>query len=171
MAEWPSPCNGQVTFLKLWPSDLPHAMVKWPSSCQVAFLMKRPSEFPWSMLSDFPSGMPSDSPSGIAETHIGTIFVEVEALNRALLWCQAVRFPLRSIVSDCLTLVRRLQKRSFDRLALSGFIAAIASSLFSFPGASISFIPRTENTIAHNLAREALGTDEEMIWNNLSSSL
>uniref|UniRef100_A0A803P560 RNase H type-1 domain-containing protein n=1 Tax=Cannabis sativa TaxID=3483 RepID=A0A803P560_CANSA len=119
MAEWPSPCNGQVTFLKLWPSDLPHAMVKWPSSCQG----------------------------------------------------QAVRFPLRSIVSDCLTLVRRLQKRSFDRLALSGFIAAIASSLFSFPGASISFIPRTENTIAHNLAREALGTDEEMIWNNLSSSL
>uniref|UniRef100_A0A803Q7V4 RNase H type-1 domain-containing protein n=1 Tax=Cannabis sativa TaxID=3483 RepID=A0A803Q7V4_CANSA len=99
------------------------------------------------------------------------IFAEAEALNRALLWCQAVQFPLRSIVSDCLTLVRRLQKHSLDRSALSGFIATIASSLSSFPGASIGFIPRTENTIVHNLARATLGTDEEMVWNNLSSFL
>uniref|UniRef100_A0A803PJ46 RNase H type-1 domain-containing protein n=1 Tax=Cannabis sativa TaxID=3483 RepID=A0A803PJ46_CANSA len=36
-------------------------------------------------------------------------FAEAEALNRALLWCQAIRFPLSSIVSDCQTLVRRFK--------------------------------------------------------------
>uniref|UniRef100_A0A803QDA7 Reverse transcriptase domain-containing protein n=1 Tax=Cannabis sativa TaxID=3483 RepID=A0A803QDA7_CANSA len=98
------------------------------------------------------------------------IFAEAEALHRALLWCQAVRFPIAVITSDCQTLVHRIQKFSPDRSALSGLVALIVSSLSSFPGAVVRHIPRSTNTTAHDVARSALGTDKERIWNHFSSS-
>uniref|UniRef100_A0A803Q893 Reverse transcriptase domain-containing protein n=1 Tax=Cannabis sativa TaxID=3483 RepID=A0A803Q893_CANSA len=98
------------------------------------------------------------------------IYAEAEALNRALLWCQAVRFPIAVIASDCQNLVHRIQKFSPNRSALSGLVAMIVSSLSSFPGVIVHYIPRSTNTIAHDLARSALGTDKEIIWNHFSSS-
>uniref|UniRef100_A0A803Q5D6 RNase H type-1 domain-containing protein n=1 Tax=Cannabis sativa TaxID=3483 RepID=A0A803Q5D6_CANSA len=110
------------------------------------------------------AGLSAPSTSGLPP-----IFAEAEALNRALLWCQAVRFPLAAIASDCQNLVHRLQKFSPDRSALSGIIAMIASSLSSFPGASLHYITRTANTRAYNLARAALETKKEIVWNHFSS--
>ncbi|KAF4355777.1 hypothetical protein F8388_019176 [Cannabis sativa] len=98
------------------------------------------------------------------------IFAEDEALHRALLWCQAVRFPIAVIASDCQNLVHRIQKFSPDRSALSGLVALIVSSLSYFPGAVVHHIHRSTNTTAHDLARSALGTDKEIIWNHFSSS-
>uniref|UniRef100_A0A803PJW1 RNase H type-1 domain-containing protein n=1 Tax=Cannabis sativa TaxID=3483 RepID=A0A803PJW1_CANSA len=98
------------------------------------------------------------------------IFAEAEALHRALLWCQAVRFPIAVIASDCQNLVHRINKHSPDRSALAGLITMIVSSLSSFPGVTVHHIPRSLNTTAHNLARHALGTNEESTWNLLSSS-
>ncbi|KAF4385054.1 hypothetical protein G4B88_017855 [Cannabis sativa] len=40
-----------------------------------------------------------------SHTALPPIFAEAEALHRALLWCQAVRFPIAVITSDCQTLV------------------------------------------------------------------
>ncbi|KAM6566494.1 hypothetical protein CsatA_025622 [Cannabis sativa] len=98
------------------------------------------------------------------------IFAEAEALHRALIWCQAVRFPLAAIDSDCQNLVHRINKFSPDRSALSGLITKIVSSLSSFPGVTVHHIPRSINTTAHNLARLALGTNEESTRNLISSS-
>ncbi|KAM6583339.1 hypothetical protein CsatB_010341 [Cannabis sativa] len=107
--------------------------------------------------------------SSPSKSGLPPIFAEAEALLRALSWCQAVRFPLAIIVSDCQNLVHRIQKFSHDRSALSGYISKIVSSLLPFPGASVHYNPRTLNSIAHDLARAALGTDEEKIWNYSSS--
>ncbi|KAM6582247.1 hypothetical protein CsatB_009249 [Cannabis sativa] len=108
----------------------------------------------------------------MAPSHSGLppIYAEAEALNRALLWCQAVRLLIAVIASDCQNLVHRIQKFSPDRSALSGIVAMIVSSLSSFPGASVHHIPRSTNTTAHDLARAALGTNKEITWNHLSSS-
>uniref|UniRef100_A0A803QHF5 Reverse transcriptase domain-containing protein n=1 Tax=Cannabis sativa TaxID=3483 RepID=A0A803QHF5_CANSA len=108
----------------------------------------------------------------MAPSHSGLppFYAEAEALNRALLWWQAVRFPIAVIASDCQNLVHRIQKFSPDRSALSRLVAMIVSSLSSFPGASVHYIPRSTNTTAHGLARAALGMDKEITWNHLSSS-
>uniref|UniRef100_A0A803QNQ6 Reverse transcriptase domain-containing protein n=1 Tax=Cannabis sativa TaxID=3483 RepID=A0A803QNQ6_CANSA len=52
-----------------------------------------------------------------SHTALAPIFAEAEALHRALLWCQAVRFPIAVITSDCQTLVHRIQNFSPDRFA------------------------------------------------------
>ncbi|KAM6589547.1 hypothetical protein CsatA_012152 [Cannabis sativa] len=104
-----------------------------------------------------------------SHTALAPIFAEAEALHRALLWCQAVRFPIAVITSDCQTLVHRIQNFSPDRSALSGLLALIVSSLSSFPGAVLHHIPRSTNVAAHDLARSALGTDKEIIRNLFSS--
>ncbi|KAF4380197.1 hypothetical protein G4B88_005654 [Cannabis sativa] len=46
-----------------------------------------------------------------SHTALAPIFAEAEALHRALLWCQAVCFPIAVITSDCQTLVhlRRIE--------------------------------------------------------------
>ncbi|XP_060965409.1 uncharacterized protein LOC133034357 [Cannabis sativa] len=77
-----------------------------------------------------------------SHTALPPIFAEAEALHRALLWCQAVCFPIAVITSDCQTLVHR---------------------------AVLHHIPRSTNTAAHDLARSALGTDKEIIRNLFSS--
>uniref|UniRef100_A0A803QNQ9 Reverse transcriptase domain-containing protein n=1 Tax=Cannabis sativa TaxID=3483 RepID=A0A803QNQ9_CANSA len=104
-----------------------------------------------------------------SHTALAPIFAEAEALHRALLWCQAVHFPIAVITSDCQSLVHRIHNFSPDRSALSGLLALIVSSLSSFPGAVLHYIPRTTNVAAHDLARSALGTDKEIIRNLFSS--
>ncbi|KAF4371644.1 hypothetical protein F8388_008584 [Cannabis sativa] len=54
--------------------------------------------------------------------------------------------------------------------SLAGLITTIVSSLSSFPGVKVHHISRSLNTTAHNLARHALGTNEESTWNLISSS-
>ncbi|KAF4393917.1 hypothetical protein G4B88_025886 [Cannabis sativa] len=57
-----------------------------------------------------------------ASSGLSPIFAEAEALNRALIWCKAVHFPINLVVSDCLDLVPRILKRKKDYSTLSNLL-------------------------------------------------
>uniref|UniRef100_A0A803PKG2 Reverse transcriptase domain-containing protein n=1 Tax=Cannabis sativa TaxID=3483 RepID=A0A803PKG2_CANSA len=91
------------------------------------------------------------------------IFAEAEALSRALTWCSVVKFPIGLIVLDCQVLINKIIQRRHNFSALSDRVWQIISSLSLFPNASICFIHGSLNILAHNLAQQALGTNEEVI--------
>ncbi|KAF4351894.1 hypothetical protein F8388_020455 [Cannabis sativa] len=78
------------------------------------------------------------------------LIMEAHSLQLALEWCQENSLMIQHIESDC-------------NIHLQEFIIKINSLLSLFPQASITYIPREANSVAHPLAKQALGLEQEAI--------
>uniref|UniRef100_A0A803NX77 RNase H type-1 domain-containing protein n=1 Tax=Cannabis sativa TaxID=3483 RepID=A0A803NX77_CANSA len=95
-------------------------------------------------------------------------FSRAWALRLALDWCSNVKLPLSIIFSDCQQLVGKVSSRKKDLSAMADVVWDIRNSLSHFPNASVTYTPRSNNTHAHQMAKGALGLDEELVWKNNS---
>ncbi|KAM6586928.1 hypothetical protein CsatA_009533 [Cannabis sativa] len=98
--------------------------------------------------------------------NIQPALAEAWALRLALDWCSSVKFPLSNIFSDCQQLVGKVSSRKKDLSAMADVVWDIKNSLSHFPNASVSYTPRDNNIHAHQMAKGALGLDEELVWKN-----
>uniref|UniRef100_A0A803PNT8 RNase H type-1 domain-containing protein n=1 Tax=Cannabis sativa TaxID=3483 RepID=A0A803PNT8_CANSA len=116
--------------------------------------------------------VPAPAPQVIAgfsvpmTANIQPVLAEAWALRLALDWCSSVKFPLSNIFSDCQQLVGKVSSRKKDLSALADVVWDIKNSLSHFPNASVSYTPRDNNIHAHQMAKGALGLDEELVWKN-----
>uniref|UniRef100_A0A803Q7W3 RNase H type-1 domain-containing protein n=1 Tax=Cannabis sativa TaxID=3483 RepID=A0A803Q7W3_CANSA len=75
------------------------------------------------------------------------------------------------VETDSKMLVDKVHNKKADFSALSDVVEDIRCSLSAFPDAHLRHINKTINCRAHNLARRALGQDEESCWNALIPTL
>uniref|UniRef100_A0A803PQN1 Reverse transcriptase domain-containing protein n=1 Tax=Cannabis sativa TaxID=3483 RepID=A0A803PQN1_CANSA len=64
----------------------------------------------------------------------------------------------------------QLAFRKKDLSAMADVVWDIRNSLSHFPNASVTYTPRNNNIHAHQMAKGALGLDEELVWKNNSPS-
>ncbi|KAM6555817.1 hypothetical protein CsatB_002836 [Cannabis sativa] len=98
--------------------------------------------------------------------NIQPVLAEAWALRLGLDWCSIVKFPLSNIFSDCQQLVGKVFSRKKDLSAMENVVWDIKNSLSHFPNASVSYTPRDNNIHAHQMAKGALGLDEELVCKN-----
>ncbi|KAM6545595.1 hypothetical protein CsatB_026331 [Cannabis sativa] len=96
--------------------------------------------------------------------NIQPALAEAWALRLALDWCSSVKLPLSIIFSDCQQLVGKVSSRKKDLSAMADVVWDIRNSLSHFPNASVTYTPRNNNIHAHQMAKGALGLDEELVW-------
>ncbi|KAM6580980.1 uncharacterized protein LOC115695246 [Cannabis sativa] len=89
----------------------------------------------------------------------------------SLEWCINIQIPLAVVETDSKMLVDKVHNKKADFSALSDVVEDIRCSLSAFPDAHLRHINKTINCRAHNLARRALGQDEESCWNALIPTL
>uniref|UniRef100_A0A803NWP6 Reverse transcriptase domain-containing protein n=1 Tax=Cannabis sativa TaxID=3483 RepID=A0A803NWP6_CANSA len=89
---------------------------------------------------------------------------EAWALRLGLNWCCNVRIPLSTIFTDCKQLTSKIFSRKKELSALADVILDIKNSLSHFPNATVCYTPRGNNIHAHQMAKGALGLDEELVW-------
>uniref|UniRef100_A0A803PV88 Reverse transcriptase domain-containing protein n=1 Tax=Cannabis sativa TaxID=3483 RepID=A0A803PV88_CANSA len=92
---------------------------------------------------------------------------EALALKAGLNWCQHIKIPLALVETDSKLLVDKVLGGKNDLSALSDIVTDIRNSLSFFPNVILRHTRRQFNGDAHNLARRALGLDEESCWNAL----
>ncbi|KAF4348401.1 hypothetical protein G4B88_008500 [Cannabis sativa] len=89
------------------------------------------------------------------------IFAEAQALFHGLSWCISLHHQPRTIFTDCLNLVSKVNGNWQDNSTLSLIVNQIRHSFSNFPDASLVHLPRQFNTTAHFLAREAIRLRED----------
>ena len=89
---------------------------------------------------------------------------EALALLVGLRWAENIGLPLKNISSDSLMLVQALNNTKFYHNELGMLLADIKMLMANFPGAIISHVNRKFNSVAHNLSKQALQLDGELIW-------
>ncbi|XP_060974663.1 uncharacterized protein LOC133039744 [Cannabis sativa] len=99
------------------------------------------------------------------------IMAEAMALESALIWCYNIRIPLANIYTDSKQLASKINSPKKELSALADVIEDIKSFLSYIPNVSVHFLPRDCNTHAHHMAKEALGLDEELVWNDIHPNL
>uniref|UniRef100_A0A803PAY0 Reverse transcriptase domain-containing protein n=1 Tax=Cannabis sativa TaxID=3483 RepID=A0A803PAY0_CANSA len=77
-----------------------------------------------------------------------------------------IKLPLSKVFSDCQQLIGKVSSRKKELSALADVVLDIKNSLSHFPNASVSYISRGHNIHAHQMAKGALGLDEELVWKN-----
>uniref|UniRef100_A0A803PJA4 RNase H type-1 domain-containing protein n=1 Tax=Cannabis sativa TaxID=3483 RepID=A0A803PJA4_CANSA len=102
---------------------------------------------------------------------VSPLMAEAMALKSTLDWCCSILIPLASIFTDSKQLISKINSSKKELSALADIVEDIKSSSSYFPTASICFVPRDSNTYAHHMARNALGLDEELVWNDFYPNL
>ncbi|KAF4392196.1 hypothetical protein F8388_012652 [Cannabis sativa] len=89
------------------------------------------------------------------------IFAEGQALLQGLSWCVDSQLQPEFIFSDYLNLVSKVKGNWQDHSVLSGLVSQIKLFFSNFPEASLKYLPRQFNTVAHRLAKDAIRLREE----------
>lgn len=95
---------------------------------------------------------------------LSVFHAETLALLVGLRWAQNIGLPIKTILSDSLSLVQALNNTNVYHNELGILISDIKMILANFPGAVISHVNRKFNCAAHNLAKQALQLDSELSW-------
>uniref|UniRef100_A0A803PL98 RNase H type-1 domain-containing protein n=1 Tax=Cannabis sativa TaxID=3483 RepID=A0A803PL98_CANSA len=109
--------------------------------------------------------------SAPAVGNLQPLIAEALSLRASLEWCINIQIPLAVIETDSKMLVDKVHNKKADFSALSDVVEDIRYSLSAFPDVHLWHINRTINCRVHNLARRALGQDEESCWNALVPAL
>ncbi|KAA3455720.1 reverse transcriptase [Gossypium australe] len=99
-----------------------------------------------------------------AEIHHGvtsTFAAEAIACKKATQIAIEIQMREVSIEGDSLTVIKKCKKGDFDRSLIGPYINDILSLKSRATDLSFKFVPRSENTVAHILATEALKRKEE----------
>nr|XP_017239248.1 PREDICTED: peptidyl-prolyl cis-trans isomerase CYP28, chloroplastic-like [Daucus carota subsp. sativus] len=89
---------------------------------------------------------------------------EALALLVGLRWAENIGLPIKTISSDSLMLVQALNNSKVCHNELGMLLDDIKMLVANFPGAIITHVNRKFNIAAHNLSKQALQLDDELIW-------
>ncbi|KAL9225979.1 hypothetical protein vseg_001842 [Gypsophila vaccaria] len=78
------------------------------------------------------------------------------ALREAILWAKENHVFHLTVFSDCLQLVLQVNQKSAPHHCIWSVIKDISFLLSSFHCLSITYFPRSHNTCAHRIAKNAL---------------
>ncbi|XP_060973242.1 uncharacterized protein LOC133038849 [Cannabis sativa] len=106
--------------------------------------------------------------AGFSTTFSGLVppaVAEAKAVHQAIQWAQLLRFPVDVLMTDCKSIVDKLNTCNWNNSVFDDVICSIKNLLSFSPGLTISHVGRDFNLLAHKVARLGLGLDNELIWN------
>uniref|UniRef100_A0A803QDG1 Reverse transcriptase domain-containing protein n=1 Tax=Cannabis sativa TaxID=3483 RepID=A0A803QDG1_CANSA len=96
---------------------------------------------------------------------------EAKAIFQAIHWAQLISLPVDVLLTDCKSIVDKLNSCNWNNSVLDDVLLSINNLLSFSPRLAISYISRENNVLAHNLAKLGLGLDNELVWNGSLPSI